>query len=704
MTNINIMIVDDDPDVTSNLSYRLHELGYDISNISYSGEKAVKEAIEYQPDLILMDIVLVGGIDGVEACRQIQEQLQIPVLFMTGHADTDTLHRAKMTKPYGYIFKPFTDRELEAVIETAIYRHRVEKELIEIKQKQQLAYALGQKLTTLLDPQDLLSATVNLLLETFNYYHAHIYLLLQTDIDQDEKVWVLFVQSGTGKAGEKLIQEGHHIRLDTAQSLVAQAARSKKPVAANDVSKDPTHLPNKYLPKTQSEVAVPLLSGKQVLGVLDVQHATIGLFDTDEIQTLQIVAGQLAVALSNARFFSENSRRLAIIENSTDFIALSEPSSGQIIYVNSAGTEMTGYSSSDQLISKQIDTLCPVGFVQNDKRTVWRSETELQRVDGTTLPVEQTCFIIPKNRSRRSMLATMMTDITARKKNEGAIKRYANRLQILRKVDQAILAAQSPAEVATVTLNQVQNLLPCLRAKVLVFDLTIHEAIVLARFGEPDLHIDLRFSINHQNNLLSRLEKGEICRFEDIADLSYFAPYKTILEETGVYSIILAPLLAQEQLIGALILGVNNLADFEKEQDDIVREVADLLAIAIRQAKQSQALKEAEERYHGLFDGVPVGLYRTSPEGHILDANPALVNMLGYPSREALMEVNIFHIYVSREQRKEWQKMMATKKAIRGLQINLRRSDGTTVWAKNSVNVVWDANGEILHYEGALIT
>jgi PAS domain S-box-containing protein len=112
--------------------------------------------------------------------------------------------------------------------------------------------------------------------------------------------------------------------------------------------------------------------------------------------------------------------------------------------------------------------------------------------------------------------------------------------------------------------------------------------------------------------------------------------------------------------------------------------------------------REAEEALRGLFEGVPVGLGRTTAGGQILDANPALVQMLGYPDRESLLEANAADFYVDPKDRLRWMALMERWGVVQNFEMHLRRRDGTTFWARNSARAVWDAGGKVLHYEGAV--
>jgi PAS domain S-box-containing protein len=118
--------------------------------------------------------------------------------------------------------------------------------------------------------------------------------------------------------------------------------------------------------------------------------------------------------------------------------------------------------------------------------------------------------------------------------------------------------------------------------------------------------------------------------------------------------------------------------------------------------RAEEALQESEERYRSLFEGVPVGLYRTTPEGQIIDVNPALVQMLGYPDRQALLTVNITDVYLDPEERRRWQALMEREGVMRDFEARLRRRDETIIWVRNSARAVCDGDGQVLHYEGSL--
>ena len=123
-----ILIVDDEAIIILQLEKRLSSMGYTIAGMAASGEDAVEMARHAQPDLVLMDIVMPGKMDGIEAAKIISGELDIPVVFVTSYADDNIIEKAKSVRPYGYIVKPFNELEIKAAIEVALFRKATELE------------------------------------------------------------------------------------------------------------------------------------------------------------------------------------------------------------------------------------------------------------------------------------------------------------------------------------------------------------------------------------------------------------------------------------------------------------------------------------------------------------------------------------------------------------------------------------------------
>ncbi len=126
-----VLLVEDEAIVALDVRRRVEHLGYEVVAVAVSGEQALSTNDELKPDLVLMDIQLAGDMDGVEAATRIRERSATPIIFLTAHSDPATLKRAGAAGPYGYVTKPFEDRELHTALEIALYKSRMERKLAE---------------------------------------------------------------------------------------------------------------------------------------------------------------------------------------------------------------------------------------------------------------------------------------------------------------------------------------------------------------------------------------------------------------------------------------------------------------------------------------------------------------------------------------------------------------------------------------------
>ena len=131
MGKTKILVVEDEAGIAKDLQRRLEQMGYDVPCIAASGEEAVNRVREHKPDLVLMNVLLAGAMDGIEAADRIHSTNDIPIIYLTENADEEILERAKITEPFGYLIKPVSDRELHSNIEITIYKHRTDRKLIE---------------------------------------------------------------------------------------------------------------------------------------------------------------------------------------------------------------------------------------------------------------------------------------------------------------------------------------------------------------------------------------------------------------------------------------------------------------------------------------------------------------------------------------------------------------------------------------------
>lgn len=132
---VRILVVEDEAIVRKDLAERIKELGYEVSGLAGSADEALRKAGEDRPDIVLMDIMLGEGKDGIDCAAEMRASMDIPVIYLTAYADDQTLERAKKTEPLGYILKPFEDRDIRSVVEMAMYSHGMKKRLREAQEQ-----------------------------------------------------------------------------------------------------------------------------------------------------------------------------------------------------------------------------------------------------------------------------------------------------------------------------------------------------------------------------------------------------------------------------------------------------------------------------------------------------------------------------------------------------------------------------------------
>lgn len=302
-----ILIVEDESIVALDLRYRLDNLGYEVSDIVASGEEAIEKTADLAPDLILMDIRLAGKMDGVEAAAQIRDRWGIPVIYITAYADEETVKRAKVTHPLGYLVKPFDDRDLHTTIEIALYRHRAE--VAESKERA-LADALrasSAALNSTLDLEEVLDLILANLEQVVAYGESVIFMAEGDEVrcvrERGYDKWSL---TDWVLALKWPIRDFPYIH---------RMWESRKPILIDDVTTDPDWAEVKELSWQRSVVAVPICKDRQVLGFIGLSSDQPGFYAAQDAERLSGFADQVAIALTNARLYQTIQRQVAELEH-----------------------------------------------------------------------------------------------------------------------------------------------------------------------------------------------------------------------------------------------------------------------------------------------------------------------------------------------------------------------------------------------------
>jgi PAS domain S-box-containing protein len=183
-----------------------------------------------------------------------------------------------------------------------------------------------------------------------------------------------------------------------------------------------------------------------------------------------------------------------------------------------------------------------------------------------------------------------------------------------------------------------------------------------------------------------------------------WADYREIAQQYGLRACWSTPILSQQgEVLGTFAMYYREVRSPSAYELQLIERVTHMASLAIERAQTQAQLRASEQRYRSLFESVPIGLYRSTPEGRIVDANDALVQMLGYPSREKLLETPAQALFCDPADRQRWQAEMDAKGVVSYFVTQLKRYDGTPIWVVDRARAVRDPQGTILYYDGSLV-
>jgi signal transduction histidine kinase/DNA-binding NarL/FixJ family response regulator len=329
-----ILIVEDENVVSLDLRDSLLRLGYQVTEAVNSGQSAIASVQKHRPALVLMDIQLRGEMDGIQAADQIRQRFDLPVVYVTAHSDEATLKRARVTEPYGYLLKPFDERELNVVVEMALFRHQAQKEHEKLLQEQAARAAIEKEhrwLQFLADAGDRLSASLDFE-ETIGTVARlavpQLADLTMIQLKEHDTVRTVVVHHAGGK--EDLVWE--LLRRYPPDPALAhgypRVIRTGQPellsVIGDDVlaaaAVDAENLRLLRAVGLRAHVCVPLTIRGEVFGALTLATAESNRgYGSEDLDHAMELARRCASALDNARLYQRAQEAIALRE---DFLAV----------------------------------------------------------------------------------------------------------------------------------------------------------------------------------------------------------------------------------------------------------------------------------------------------------------------------------------------------------------------------------------------
>lgn len=322
-----VLIVEDEAITAIDIKKKLEYWGYQITGIAHSGKEALKLTRELHPDIILMDIVLRGDMDGIETSKQIKNQFDIPIIYLTAHSEDKVMEKAKYTEPYGYLIKPLDDQELRFALESAIYKHQLDKKLKKVNRALRMISDCNQAIVRISNQDILLNKLCHLIVDEGGYKLA----------------WVGMANYDEFKSVKPIAQygfnEGYLDSLKVSwgdnkygKSPIGKSIRNSKIFLSRNIPEDPDFIPWRERAVKRgynSSAALPLFVDDAVIGSLNIYSDEVDAFDSEELELLNELAGDISFYLESQKikkerydFFNElknNEKRLKKIIDSAPF-------------------------------------------------------------------------------------------------------------------------------------------------------------------------------------------------------------------------------------------------------------------------------------------------------------------------------------------------------------------------------------------------
>ncbi|MDD1685875.1 PAS domain S-box protein [Methanoregula sp.] len=414
-----ILIVEDEAISAMNLKTTLISLGYRVTGIASSGERAIEMADEETPDLILMDIHLAGRLSGIEAAEQILVRHSVPVIYVTAYADPGLVNRAKLTKPYGYIIKPYDEREIRTRIEIALYKSEWDRNLLrEYENLEQRVIERTEDLTQMNAALQKSETRYRLLFERSG---EGIFIF---EAEGEDRGRIIEVNNTGAAMHGYLPEELLNLKitdLDVAEDLPVTPARFEDILRGKWIGGEINHMR-----KDGSEFPLDFQAG-----LLELDGHNYVFYVMRDISERRRIRD--ALEASETRY-----RRL--FETTHDGILILDADTGQIVEVNPFLIDMLGFSH-EQFLGKKIWEIGVFRDIVANKdnfKELQRQEhiryenLPLETSDGRNIAVEFVSNIYTVE--NKKIIQCNIRDITARKSAEEALLQVNRKLTMLNSI------------------------------------------------------------------------------------------------------------------------------------------------------------------------------------------------------------------------------------------------------------------------------
>jgi len=560
MTTARILIVEDEAVIALDLKQRLEALGYVVSAVASSGEAALQDAIRTQPDLVLMDIQLKGELSGIDAAGQISTQLQIPVIYLTAHADEATVQEAKVTNPSGYLLKPLKNHELQVSIETTLYRHRIERRLRQ--REQRLAAVLGS--------------------------------IGDAVVTTDGEGSVTFMnppaESLTGWSQEDALSRdwGEVLTFadDTAQVPIQEIL-------------DEAHEPS--VPVELGEKIISARDGTQtlVLGSASPISSPGGSGAQGVVLSFRDISGRR----QTERQLRESEERLRSLFEEMPIGVYQTMPDGRILEANPALVDMLGFTSLEELQQREFEN---EEDALGHRRSTFRQhieqdgritdlESSWKRKDGSTIFVRENARAVRDEEGSLLYYEGMVEDITAHRRMQKKLERRVSQLTLLNDIGGRIAATLELDPILDKSIQLVRESFGYRHVALFMLDPELGEVELRAGAGDfADAIPPEHRRASNQGTIAWVARHGETLLVDDVEAEPLYTNLKSDTVRTR--SQLCVPIRVRGKIVGVLDVQSPELNAFDAGDVTVMETIAGQIGLALWRARLYEAAQERSQR------------------------------------------------------------------------------------------------------------
>jgi PAS domain S-box-containing protein len=672
VTRARILIIEEESIVAHNLECRLEELGHAASTAAFA-EEAIQQVAKVRPDLVLMGTKLHGKASGIQAGEEIRTRFDIPVVHLIVHDDDTAPQHPKSTEPFSYALLPFEPRDLRSTIETALSRHAEEKRLRESEQRYGEVRDISEpKLAggALQQARDELEQQV----EERAVELARVNSLLQQEIADRWTAEKRLVQRASQLAiineiGTQIIAELDLDRLlDTATRLVQECFGYR-------------HVSVFTIDRERQELVMRTKAGSYIT-----------LFPSDYRLGLgQGIVGWVA---------RHGEKRLA----------------------NDVRQDPHCINIFPGRIETQAELAVPI---QIHDETIGVLDVQSPNVnafdENDVMVIETVAGQIAVAMENAELYRSIKQELKQREQAEETLAQRATELRILNTLNHQIGASLSLDQVVAASLKGIGE---AIAPDLALLYLKHEDGLRLLGLQPENRGLEAQIlQVKGMEECLCGLAAGEA---KPIYSNSIHTDPRCTLEGckgAGMHSFAALPLFQGTSILGILGLASAEAVDFSERAaflealagevalglqnallyEQVLGHATELEQEVIERVQAQEALRASEKRFRSVFENTLVGLYRTTPDGRIIMANPALVHMLGYNTLGELAQRNLERGgYAPGYPRRVFKQTIEREGQVAGLESTWIKSDGSTLVVRESARAIRDQTGRTLYYEGTV--